>query len=536
METKSIKVLLVEGDPAGARQVRELLEEITPDDFEVTVADGLADALARLGQGECFDVALMDLSLPDGPGLGGFRALRAAAATLPVIVLSGEEDQTLGVGAMREGAQDYLVKNQLDPHLLGRSIRYAIEREHAEDKLIRSEAFYHSLVEHLPQNMFRKDRRERFTFANQRFCQSLGRSLEQIIGRTDFDFYPVELATKYQNDDREVMRTGNNFETIEENVAPGGEKIYVHVIKTPIRDAGGNILGTQCIFWDITERKRFEQQLQQKNEELAASEEAVRRSHEELKAAQLQLIQAEKMESIGTLAAGVAHEVKNPLAILQMGISYLWKKLPPGDENVPAVLAEMNEAITRADSITAGLLNFAASKQLVKKPENLNALIEETLRMVRHELAQHSIELVKEWHGALPPVGVDKTQIQQVFVNLFVNALQAMESGGTLLVRTSLRQLTESSHGEGSRKSDRLWVGDAAVVAEVEDTGHGIPEENLAKIFDPFFTTKPTGVGTGLGLSVSKKIIELHGGMMEIRNKPNGRGVRVTVLLKPGKE
>src|SRR6185369_2345944 len=185
-----------------------------------------------------------------------------------------------------------------------------------------------------------------------------------------------------------------------------------------------------------------------------------------------------------------------------------------GDENVPAVLAEMNEAITRADSITASLLNFAASKQLVMKGEDLNALIEDTLRLVRHELAQNNVNVIKEFHRALPRVGVDKTQIQQVFVNLFVNALQAMKEHGTLLIRTSVRQMTKSTHSEGSRKSDRLWMGKTAVVAEVEDSGTGIPEENLAKIFDPFFTTKPTGVGTGLGLSVSKKIIELHGDVL----------------------
>src|SRR6266496_4666386 len=256
--------------------------------------------------------------------------------------------------------------------------------------------------------MFRKDLSERFTFANQRFCQLLGKPLEEIIGKTDWDFYPPELAAKYQTDDREVIRTGKTFETVEENVAPNGEKIYVQVVKTPIRDANGHILGTQCIFWDITERKRFEEQLQQKNQELASSEAALRKSHEELKSAQLQLIQAEKMESIGTLAAGVAHEVKNPLAILMMGVNYLSKKFPPGDENLGVVLKEMKEAIARADSITRGLLEFSASRQLSIKPQDFNNLIEGTLRLVRHELSQKRIHLIKEWAEDLPNVGVDK--------------------------------------------------------------------------------------------------------------------------------
>ena len=527
---KPIQLLLVEDNSADALLLRELLKEIASAEFAVTTAVRLNEALERLERDQ-FDVVLTDLSLPDSHGLEGFRRLHRVSSA-PIVVLSGVDDETLAVSAVREGAQDYLVKGRVDARLLGRSIRYAIERHRAEQRLINSEAFYHSLVEHLPQNMFRKDLSERFTFANQRFCQLLGKPLEQIIGKTDWDFYPAELAAKYQKDDREVIRTEKSFETIEENVAPDGQKIYVQVVKTPIRDAKGQILGTQCIFWDITERKRFEEQLQKTNAELASSEAALRRSHEELKAAQLQLIQAEKMESIGTLAAGVAHEVKNPLAILQMGVNYLAKKVSAADENVTMVLQEMREAITRADAITRGLLDFAASKQLAVKPEDFNHLIQDTLKMVRHEFSKKGIEVVRQLGNDLPKVAVDKTQIQQVFVNIFVNAVHAMPGGGTLTVRTYAKQITETTHSEGSRKSDRLWLGETAVVAEVEDTGTGIPQELLAKIFDPFFTTKPTGVGTGLGLPVTKKIIELHGGTIDIKNKPEGGGVRVTILLR----
>jgi len=531
MENGPIKILLVEDNQADSRLLQELLGEIQTANFDLHLARRLQEALVRLAS-EPFDIILTDLSLPDSHGLEAFRALHQVVPRVPVVVLSGVDDETLAVSAVREGAQDYLVKSRLDAHLLGRSIRYAIERWKAEEQLVTSEAFYHSLVGHLPQNMFRKDLSERFTFANQRFCQLLGKPLDQIIGKTDWDFYPADLAAKYQKDDQEVIRTGRIFETVEENVAPDGGTIYVHVVKTPIHDANGKVLGTQCIFWDITERKRFEETLQHKNLELASSEAALRRSNEELKSAQLQLIQAEKMESIGTLAAGVAHEVKNPLAILQMGVNYLAKKMPVGDENIAMVLSEMREAISRADSITRGLLDFAASKQLVVQPEDLNELIEATLKMIRHELTKKNIELVKDLQPGLPKVAVDRTQIQQVFVNLFMNAIHAMPGAGTLSVRTCVKQMTETTHYEGSRKADHFWVGDTAVVAEVEDTGSGIPQENLAKIFDPFFTTKPTGVGTGLGLPVSKKIIEMHRGTIEIKNKPQGGGVRVTVLLR----
>jgi PAS domain S-box-containing protein len=530
-----IDILLIEDNPADARLLRELLREVTTSTFAVTQAERLAEGLNHLKQGR-FDIVLTDLSLPDSEGLEAVQAVQRAVPHLPVVVLSGSDDESLAIRAVREGAQDYLVKGQINGHGLGRAIRHAIERRQAEERLIRSEAFYHSLVEHLPQNIFQKDLQERFTFANQRFCQLLGKRVDEVIGRTDLDFYAPELAAKYQQDDREVIRSGRILETVEENVSPTGETIFVQVVKTPIRDALGRTLGTQCIFWDITERKHFEEQLQRKNDELAASEAALRRSHEDLKSAQLQLIQAEKMESIGTLAAGVAHEVKNPLAILLMGVNYLARKLPADDENLTMVMQEMRDAIQRADAITRGLLEFAASRRLAAQPHEYNQLILDTLRLVRHEIGKHNIVLVTELAEKLPMVAVDKTQIQQVFVNLFVNAAHAMTQGGTLTVRTGIRPMTETTHSEGSRSGERIWAGTNAVFAEVEDTGTGIPQENLARIFDPFFTTKPTGVGTGLGLPVSKKIIELHGGIIDIKNKAEGTGVRATILLKPVKE
>jgi two-component system NtrC family sensor kinase len=165
-------------------------------------------------------------------------------------------------------------------------------------------------------------------------------------------------------------------------------------------------------------------------------------------------------------------------------------------------------------------------------PADLNGLIEETLRLVRHTFTEQKITLVKDLKPALPQVHVDKNQIQQVFVNIIMNAMHVMADGGQFTVRTYSRQLAETTFFEGSRKGDHIWTGDTVVITEFEDTGPGIAEEHLSKIFDPFFTTKPTGVGTGLGLPVSKRIIDLHGGTLEIRNRADSRGVRATITLK----
>jgi PAS domain S-box-containing protein len=142
---------------------------------------------------------------------------------------------------------------------MGAQIGQFIERQRIAQALKDSEAFYHSLVESLPQNIIRKDRQGVFTFANQRFCALLGKPLDQVVGRTDFDFFPADLATKYRQDDLTVMETGKNLEVVEKHQTPAGKTIYVQVVKTPIYDYLGEIIGSQVFFWDVTERKRAEE-------------------------------------------------------------------------------------------------------------------------------------------------------------------------------------------------------------------------------------------------------------------------------------
>ena len=153
--------------------------------------------------------------------------------------------------------------------------------------------------------------------------------------------------------------------------------------------------------------------------------------------------------------------------------------------------------------------------------------------MVRHLLNEGGITLNRELATELPPVWLDRNKIQQVFVNILTNAIHATPSGGTITIRTSSRVLSpaEVNRDAGSREADRIHAGETVVIAEVIDTGSGIPADELRQIFDPFFTTKDTGKGTGLGLTVTKKIVELHGGSLEIHNRKEG-GVAVTIVFK----
>ncbi|MFQ5847597.1 MAG: PAS domain S-box protein [Candidatus Methylomirabilales bacterium] len=258
------------------------------------------------------------------------------------------------------------------------------------------------------------------------------------------------------------------------------------------------------------------------------------RAEEELRTAQLQLIQSAKFESVGQLAAGVAHEVKNPLHIIQQGLAYLARaSLTPEDDKVDVILERMDNAVKRADRVILGLLDFSVSSAIDLSPAELNAAVEDSLLLVRHELVKAHVTMVTELGEDLPLIKLDRQKIGQVFVNLFMNAIQAMPAGGTLTVRTYAKELTEFGRDVGHRKTGQLQMGQITVVAEVEDTGTGIPPEKLGRVFDPFFTTKPIGEGTGLGLSVTRKIIELHGGTIDITNREEG-GVRVTLTFRAG--
>ncbi len=531
----TIRVLLIEDNPADALLFTAMLAEPGAARFEVSRGATLAEGLACLSKGS-FDIILLDLSLPDSFGLETFGQVNARASGAAIIVMSGLDDENAAVNAVHAGAQDYLVKGHVDCHLLTRSVRYAIERHRAEAALRQSEAFYQSLVENLPQFILRKDLQGRFTFGNKKFLAELGMNLEQFVGKTDFDFFPRELAEKYQRDDHRVIETGQIFETVEEHEPPGGGKRYVQVVKTPIHDHNGKAIGIQGIFWDVTERKLAEEQIKKANWELGRSREDLlkaiadlRHKHNELKQAQVQIIQMERMQMVGRLAAGVAHGIKDPLASLRRTLDELTALPALREGRAAEKLRDMNDTVQRAEAIIIGLLDFSSPAKLELTPANLNEILDDALCSIRGEIKPGKHEVEKEFDATLPPVLADSGKLKQVFVNLLTNALNAMPAGGTLTVRTRLREGRLPANPDGTGKPDTSFLrhGELALVVEIEDTGTGIPPEKLTRIFEPFFA----GKGTGLGLTVTKKIIELHGGTLGIQNR-RGPGVRATALLK----
>jgi signal transduction histidine kinase len=216
-----------------------------------------------------------------------------------------------------------------------------------------------------------------------------------------------------------------------------------------------------------------------------------------------------------------------------MGIDYLSGSVEKSDPDAAGIIEDMRAAIRRADNIILGLLDFSAPRDMQFAAENINQVIEQALALTKHEQIGTLVTVERHLAVNLPTVSVDANKITQVFVNLFMNACQAMEDGGRLIVSSAAKTLRpeEVRMEAGTREAARFRAGETVVEVLVDDTGPGIPAEKIHRVFDPFFTTKPTGQGTGLGLTVTRKIIELHGGHLEVHNRPEG-GARFVIWFK----
>jgi PAS domain S-box-containing protein len=271
----------------------------------------------------------------------------------------------------------------------------------------------------------------------------------------------------------------------------------------PLRMAGSHV--------DLTGHKQATERLQQANAQLARKSEILRKvvrrlnaSQRELRSTQERLVSTAKLELAGTLAAGVAHEVKNPLQTIIMGVHLLSQKLPEVQRTAEMALAleEMSAAVFRAKAIIGDLLTLAQPMEFKPQLQDLHMVIERSIRLLKNALIKAKVTVESHFDPALPPAVIDPQRLEQVFLNLLLNAIQAMPDGGLISIRTRLQRVGEG----GSLLLGNFKSGAQVALIDIQDRGTGIAEELLPRVFDPFFTTKPSGVGTGLGLSMAKKM------------------------------
>ncbi len=390
-------------------------------------------------------------------------------------------------------------------------------------------AYLETVIDNLPVGLFAKDASDSFRFVlwNKKQEEITSIPCEQALGKNDYELFSPDSAKYFRQVDELVIARKRKFEVSEEIIdTPESGEVWLHTIKVPIDDVEGQRTLVVGISEDITEQVHAREQLAALNENLTEA-------NQQLQVTQMQLIQAEKMESVGRLAAGVAHEVKNPLALLLLGVEYLSGGIDPCDPNVEDILTEMREAVERADKIIRGLVDFSSQRQLAMELTQLPDLIEHSLLLVRHELKKGNVEVDACYEEGLPDLQIDCAKFEQVLVNLLINAVHAMEDRvkPKIEIQVSAAKLEGIERDEGLRTAHHLRNGDDVVLLKLKDNGGGISDENLQKIFDPFFTTKATGIGTGLGLPVVRKIVELHNGWIDVKNRLLG-GVQITITLK----
>lgn len=347
------------------------------------------------------------------------------------------------------------------------------ELENAEKTLTEQRQLLKTILDATPDFVSLQDRHLVFQAVNRAFCEIVDRREEEIIGKTDSDLFPENLAERNRQENLKVIETVNPIGTQEEMQTAEGEK-WFHEVKIPVRDPDGNVTGILWSGRDITELKQI----------------------------QARLVQSQKMESIGQLAAGIAHEINTPLGIIMGYAQLLLEEVPEGgDTHNDLQTIEKQCKICRR--IVSDLLRFSRHTESTVASLDVNQSIEEVVSVVEHTFKLDRVEIERDYHSNLPPIKGDREKLKQVFVNLLSNAYDAINSDGIIRITTGF----DKKNGE--------------IVISLSDTGMGIPAEKIGRIFDPFYTTKPVGKGTGLGLSVTFGIIEEHGGRIEVESPPS---------------
>jgi len=619
MDVAISRALLIEDDSADARLVGELLRQAGAWQVQLTHVKTLDAALERLGAAE-FDVALVDLSLPDARGVEAVVHLHAAFPSLPMVVLSGLDDEATAARAVREGAQDYLVKGQADGPLILRAMRYAAERRRAVEALRRREEHFRSLLENAldliaivqtdgvvryaspsherilgwrPDEIVGIDIMSMIAAADHvavrralgregepipfeyrfrhkdgtwRLMESCARDLSHLSGvgglvvnsrditerqRTEDRLRNANLAMRaaleasplaiYSVNAEGTVRSWNSAarklfgwkesevlgrplpaiaaeaelslarrlaQAREGRIPSGlvasgidvvcrrfdGATFDANLWSQALRDVNGTLVGLIEIVADVSERKMLEQQV----------------------------LQAQKMDAIARLAGGVAHDFNNLLTVISGYTNLLLGKLMPND---PARddLEQVAHAAERAGDLTRQLLAFSRRQLVRSSLVHLDALIAEVEPILRR-VAGEGVTLVTQVAPNLSPICADPGQIEQVLLNLALNARDAMPGGGELALEASAASLNEEAGALAGVPAGEY------VAIQVCDTGIGMDAEVQARIFEPFFTTKEPGKGTGLGLSTSYGIIRQNSGNIRVESQP-GRGTVFTIWL-----
>ena len=487
-----LDILLVDDNPDDVLLIQEMLKEVRDPKINLENADRLSSGLNILTD-DNIDVVLLDLSLPDSHGLETIIRILDCREEIPIIVLTGLDDEEMGRNAVQTGAQDYLVKDEVNGNILLRAIRYAIERNEIKKDLLASENRLRRLVEKNADAIIVTDKKSKVLYVNPAAITLFDRKKKAFIG--ELFGYPVVSGDIVEID---IISKGSKTAAAE-----------MHVVESEWEGESAYLISLR----NITQRKILEGQL----------------------------VQAQKLESIGQLAAGIAHEINTPTQyvgdntrFLQESIADLQKVLEEFKsllssvedgsvttekiakvktvmedvdldyllDEIPISIEQSLEGIDRVAHIVRAMKEFSHPGSKEKIPVDINKAIETTITVSRNEW-KYVAEMETDFHIELPMVPCLPGEFNQVILNMITNAAHAI---GTIV--------GDGSNGKGVIKIVTSCNGGWAEI-RISDTGTGIPEANKDKIFNPFFTTKEVGKGTGQGLAIAHNVIvERHGGQI----------------------
>ena len=347
-------------------------------------------------------------------------------------------------------------------------------------------------------------------FMNEAASKWTGKSRQMLLGSKCYAELWKESSPCESCVTGKVFSTGKPQQSIVWETGPEGKKVCIEKFSFPIVDNDGRVEYAVEIFRDITGRKLLEEEREQQRLELGKRIRDIRHAYEELKSLQNQLLQAEKMASIGLMASSVAHELDTPLATISGYCELLAEDIQ--DEKLLGQIKTISEQIVKCQKTIRNLLDFSRKSDCEKKSCDIHHLIRNTLSLLEHRIKIHKINLQETFDDRIPPVLADGNQIQQVILNLVNNAVDALPQGGNIFIETRMNPESRS------------------IEIVFEDNGIGISDEDKKRIFTPFFTTKEPGKGTGLGLSICNNIISAHHGKIAMESRL-GNGTRFIISL-----
>ena len=536
MDSKE-SILIVDDDESIRRTLTLIFRK---EGYEIETAETGQEAIEK-AQGRFFNLALLDIKLPDIEGIELIEPLREMHPDMAAIMITAYATIDNAVKALNRGASAYIIKTLGMDEVLA-AIRGCLEkqrliienrrlyqvvqqelaeRKQAEEALRRSEERFRELANLLPQTVFEIDLKGNFTFVNRYGLEYLGYTQEYLDeGLNTLQLFIPEDRERVQENIQRILsgdkQTGNEYTALRKDGSTFPVIIYSSLIIHENKP-----VGLRGIIVDITERKQMEEELERRVEQRT----------KELKVTQAQLFQTSKLANLGEMATGLAHEMNQPLAGISLSATYLRKLMVMGklsQEEIELGLNDIESSVKRMSRIINHVRTFARQETFEFIQVDVNQTIAEALGLLGEQLRLHKIEVVEDLSSDLPKIVGEPYQLEQVWINLIINARDAVDekgeqiSGGRLQIADYKKNINISTTYNPESKFVEISVG---------DNGIGMSEEVKPRVFEPFFTTKEVGTATGLGLSICYGIIESHKGQMEVESK-EGEGTAVKVTLK----